>query len=160
MAYAKKHNKICTNYSECPSKGVKRKMYAHGLCLNCYKHAARLAGHLVAGTRMRQPSTPERRREQNFASHILRTYGIDVAEWNRILERQGGGCAVPSCDRLPNRTDHDHSTGAVRGILCHKHNIVLHHDVTATDLRFLADYMNGPAGVGSVGRALPLGERP
>lgn len=56
-------------------------------------------------------------------SHLLRTYGISIEEYNAILERQGGGCAI--CEAKPedgrNRfaVDHCHATGKVRGVLCH-----------------------------------------
>jgi hypothetical protein len=50
--------------------------------------------------------------------------GLTVADYNALLERQGGGCAI--CGRPPKTrrldTDHDHTTGEVRGLLCHRHN--------------------------------------
>ncbi|MGZ4126863.1 MAG: endonuclease VII domain-containing protein [Actinomycetota bacterium] len=49
--------------------------------------------------------------------HLRRKYGIEPTEFDRLLASQSGLCAV--CG-LPNPTqvDHDHRTGAVRGILC------------------------------------------
>lgn len=49
--------------------------------------------------------------------HLQATYGISHDQYDAMLERQGGGCAV--CGK--GRTlvvDHDHDTGKVRGILC------------------------------------------
>jgi|JI10StandDraft_1071094.scaffolds.fasta_scaffold11408_5 hypothetical protein len=53
-------------------------------------------------------------------------HGISPAEYNGMLEAQGGGCAI--CGSPDARTkrkghrplvvDHDHKTGAVRGLLC------------------------------------------
>ena len=47
-------------------------------------------------------------------------------DYSNLLATQGGMCAI--CDRrklIANRTmpvDHDHTTGAVRGILCNRCN--------------------------------------
>jgi hypothetical protein len=52
-------------------------------------------------------------------------YGIDVPDYERILEEQGGGCYVcgkKPTDRRALDIDHDHNTGKVRGLLCSKHN--------------------------------------
>ena len=58
----------------------------------------------------------------------IRMYGIDVADYERMLESQNGGCCI--CGKQPesNRAldiDHDHATGRVRGLLCSKHNRAL-----------------------------------
>lgn len=60
----------------------------------------------------------------------LRIYGLSEAAFLLILESQGGACGI--CRRLldPQRTretqvDHDHRTGKVRGILCHRCNPAL-----------------------------------
>jgi len=51
-------------------------------------------------------------------------YGITLADYNAILERQGFACAICRC-RLPKPglkvhscVDHDHTSDRVRGILC------------------------------------------
>ena len=52
-------------------------------------------------------------------------YGMTLADYDSLLERQGGVCAI--CGGPPNgrgrrysnfAVDHDHKTGAVRGLLC------------------------------------------
>lgn len=55
------------------------------------------------------------------AKTLEKTYGIDTAEYDRLLAVQGGKCAI--CGRKPTgrmrlAVDHDHKTGAVRGLLC------------------------------------------
>jgi hypothetical protein len=54
------------------------------------------------------------------ASHVKRTYGLDYEEYERLLAFQGGRCYV--CGQVPRArrlaVDHDHETGAVRGLLC------------------------------------------
>ena len=51
-------------------------------------------------------------------SRLVRVYGITFEQRNKMLEDQGGVCAI--CLRESNRyaVDHNHTTGVVRGILC------------------------------------------
>lgn len=60
-------------------------------------------------------------------SHAARTekvYGIDAAEYERLLEVQGGRCAI--CRNKPQSVrlavDHSHKTGSVRGLACSRCN--------------------------------------
>jgi len=49
--------------------------------------------------------------------HLRRRYGIGQAEFDELLWRQFGVCAI--CGAAdPQHVDHDHRTGEVRGILC------------------------------------------
>lgn len=54
------------------------------------------------------------------ASHVARTYDLDPQEYQRLLEFQSGRCYI--CGQKPRvrrlAVDHDHETGAVRGLLC------------------------------------------
>lgn len=58
--------------------------------------------------------------------HLRRQFGITLAEYEALLARQGGVCAIcggPQGDTYRGRAreftvDHDHTTGAVRGLLC------------------------------------------
>lgn len=53
-------------------------------------------------------------------------YGITADDYNAMLERQGGVCAICKQPQMALRNgtpcrlsvDHDHVTGAVRGLLC------------------------------------------
>lgn len=60
----------------------------------------------------------------SHASRLEKTYGIDAAEYDRILKAQGGRCAIcrnrPASKRFA--VDHDHKTEDVRGILCKRCN--------------------------------------
>lgn len=58
------------------------------------------------------------RRYGSRKSFLLKLrYGIDEADFDRIVEAQGGLCAV--CRRCPAKhVDHDHETCKIRGILC------------------------------------------
>lgn len=52
----------------------------------------------------------------------LEGYGITVAQWEALFESQGRCCAICRRDKFCGgrgwATDHNHVTGAVRGILC------------------------------------------
>lgn len=65
-------------------------------------------------------ANPGRQREYWVRS----TYGIEPEAFDRMLAEQGGLCAI--CATAPTgqwNIDHDHSTGAVRGLLCSPCNI-------------------------------------
>ncbi|WP_250003924.1 endonuclease VII domain-containing protein [Actinoplanes sp. M2I2] len=49
--------------------------------------------------------------------HLRRRYGIGQADFDEMLWRQFGRCAICRAPD-PQHVDHDHRTGAVRGILC------------------------------------------
>jgi hypothetical protein len=56
--------------------------------------------------------------------HLQRTYGLTEADVAAMLEEQGGVCAI--CRGAePAHVDHDHATGAVRGMLCFRCNAAL-----------------------------------
>ena len=55
--------------------------------------------------------------------HLRRRYGITGADFDAMVEAQGGTCAV--CDGKPEHVDHDHETGKVRGVLCFNCNQAL-----------------------------------
>lgn len=69
--------------------------------------------------------------------------GVTDAEYERLLAAQGGGCAIcgatPKSRRL--HVDHDHKTGRVRGLLCHRCNRWLPNFTTVEWLRRAADYL-------------------
>lgn len=61
-------------------------------------------------------ATPERKRKGRDA-YYQRTYGISADEFDLLLEKQGGVCAI-CAGPDPKHLDHDHATGEIRGILC------------------------------------------
>jgi hypothetical protein len=71
--------------------------------------------------------------------------GVSDADYAAMLTAQGGHCAIcpsePKSRRL--HVDHDHRTGAVRGLLCHRCNRALPTWITAGWLTRAADYLNG-----------------
>jgi hypothetical protein len=93
-----------------------------------------------------------------FRLHIARKFSLTVEQYNEILASQGGVCKIcrKQCDRRRNGltkalaplcVDHDHKTGAVRGLLCSKCNSALglvNDDVET--LRRAIDYLGGVSG--------------
>lgn len=61
-----------------------------------------------------------------YRKHRLKkNFGLSVEEYEEMISAQGGVCAI--CTSPPHKgwslaVDHCHSTGAVRGLLCHKCN--------------------------------------
>ena len=61
-------------------------------------------------------------------SYLRRTYGITIADYDRMFEEQNGVCAICGEARPEERTlhiDHDHETGVIRGLLCFRCNNAL-----------------------------------
>lgn len=61
--------------------------------------------------------------ERHLRENQLRPYRLTPAEFNALRLKQGNACAV--CRSRFTRTphiDHDHATGAVRGLLCGRCN--------------------------------------
>jgi Autographiviridae endonuclease VII len=55
------------------------------------------------------------------ASHQKRKYGLTLDDYQTMLAAQAGGCAIcgaPPSEGQSLHVDHDHDTGAVRGLLC------------------------------------------
>ena len=53
----------------------------------------------------------------------MKKYGIDRGAYLSLQESHGGACAVCRMEQAGGLyIDHDHSTGAVRGLLCQRCN--------------------------------------
>lgn len=66
----------------------------------------------------------------NRNKHLQKKYGITLEDYESILNKQGGVCAL--CGEGPEGSryevlvvDHCHSTGRVRGLLCQQCNLAL-----------------------------------
>lgn len=87
----------------------------HSWCIDCCKTAVSAA-------------TKKRREDPNYRlAESLKKYGLTVDEYHSILASQKGRCYVclkkPEDKRLV--VDHNHDTGEVRGLLCHRCNSAL-----------------------------------
>jgi hypothetical protein len=68
--------------------------------------------------------------QQFREGHLRRVFDLTGAEYQALLDAQGGGCAL--CGRAPRvgrslHVDHNHETGAVRGLLCFRCNVGIGH---------------------------------
>lgn len=59
------------------------------------------------------------------ASRLWHKYGITEAEFTIRREAQGGRCLICLTPEPKLVVDHDHETGKVRGLLCHRCNVGL-----------------------------------
>jgi len=90
----------------------------HGKCKSCYVK------------KQQENYTPEKGRDKN----LRHSYGITIQEYNEMLDYQNGKCATCGTTEPGGRksgrgggtnvfvVDHCHTTGKVRGLLCHSCN--------------------------------------
>ena len=116
----------------------KNSKHHHGKCKTCYVK------------KQQETYDPVKKRDEN----LKRLYGIGLKEYDRLLQEQGGCCAVcggiDPKGRLTGRggsitnfyVDHDHNTGKVRGLLCNTCNRTIGYigDNTGTLTRMI-DYL-------------------
>jgi hypothetical protein len=88
----------------------------------------------VEGRRAYAKANRAANKDQHRNKDFIKKYGIDFAEYQRMLVEQKGVCAC--CERPESRmtdagelrmlsVDHNHTTNAVRGLLCSNCNLVL-----------------------------------
>jgi Recombination endonuclease VII len=80
---------------------------------------------------------------------ISRAHGVPVGTYARLLEIQGGACAICNRSENPGKTrfsfDHDHASGTVRGLLCTLCNQAIGQLQDSPELlRKAADYLEKP----------------
>lgn len=103
-----------------------------------------------------------RSRTNAHSARIGRTYGITAEEYATLLAAQQGACAICGQKRSYRlNVDHDHASGAVRGLLCRLCNgrlLTAARDNPAT-LRSAADYLENPPALAVIGeRLVPVSE--
>ena len=91
-----------------------------------YKHQCRECINARRKRNGRYGETQEQRRKWSLA----KTHGITPEDYDGLLAKQNGTCAIcfsfPLCG--PGRRlhiDHDHKTGVIRGLLCSRCNTAL-----------------------------------
>lgn len=106
-------------------------------CMRAYKRA------------WRATKTPEERREINRRERMSIKYGMTPADYDAKFAEQGGACAICRTEGRVSRTgkdrlgvDHNHTTNAVRGLLCDHCNRALGMmEENPAWLRAAADYL-------------------
>lgn len=74
--------------------------------------------------RQRYAENPDKYRSQMYKHR----YGVELEEYDRMFAEQDGVCAIckqASSDTRRLAIDHNHTTGAVRGLLCIKCNSMI-----------------------------------
>lgn len=71
-----------------------------------------------------------RNRGDKWAYHIKRKYGITPVQYDEMLSRQKGKCAICGKSNRHNKQgrfniDHCHLTGVIRGLLCWECNVAI-----------------------------------
>ena len=91
----------------------------------------------------------ERHHGSTRNKHLRDRYGIDDADVQRMVEEQGGFCAICLVGK-PEHVDHDHATGKIRGILCFNCNGGLGQFKDRADvLRNAVTYLEASGGAAS-----------
>lgn len=82
-----------------------------------------------ARSRAWRKANPERQRTHSRRHHLRRKFGLTLEAYDDLLAGQGGRCGIcETTDTAPWDwfcVDHDHDTGAVRGLLCHPCNVAI-----------------------------------
>ncbi len=71
--------------------------------------------------RRRPTSTAAQRHKWNLS----RRYGMSLHDFNTMRQTQRNLCAICEEMMAKPKVDHDHITGKVRGLLCHRCNLLL-----------------------------------
>ena len=105
-----------------------RKHYGRGMCRACWKADYRQQ-HPIQEAIYAARYNAKRQASGSWRGNVYkRNFGISLEDYEELLEKQGGVCAIcknkcPSGRRLA--VDHDHVTKRVRGLLCCNCNRVL-----------------------------------
>lgn len=65
-----------------------------------------------------------------WKSHLKKTYNLTLEQYDEMICQQGYRCAACKSEDTGRKSDHwtvdhDHVTGKVRGLLCHRCNVAL-----------------------------------
>ena len=132
------------------------KRYAQDPVLKAKKQEWRQQYQHTEGFRKKYNAWRSEHRRKNrrkyFGYQMKHYYGITVAEYDTIYDRQGGCCALCGISKPRGyettakisgfHIDHDHATGKVRGILCGKCNVALGKYEKMAQNPKLIEYLN------------------
>jgi hypothetical protein len=104
--------------------------------------------------RQREYAESGKKKVSDRKSHLKRKYGLSLEQYDAMLAAQGGVCAICHQPRPEERTlhvDHDHATGAIRGLLCFTCNNALGDFRDSAELfHAAADYLDRDADMTSL----------
>lgn len=86
---------------------------------------------------VRNPKKRQAKWRQDHLRETLRQFKVTQAEFDAMLEAQGGVCKIcggPPIGKTRLSIDHDHQTNKVRGLLCDRCNVGLAQFQEKTDL--------------------------
>ena len=109
-------------------------------------------------TRLWRLANPEKERLARRKNKLRSTYGLSLDEYNAMFKAQSGVCKICGKPEIKMQkrgsdtnltpeslhVDHDHATGAIRGLLCYRCNTALGKFDDRPDLlRKAAKYVEG-----------------
>lgn len=115
------------------------------ICKACNRSTA------VAALQRRRIKFPYSPRETR--TRLLKyLYGISVEDTDRLYQLQKGACAICKVSDKKLCLDHNHATGAVRGLLCNNCNFALGHikespDIAQSLIEYIHKHSKSPASV-------------
>ena len=129
-------------------------------------------GVVLVGRQKLYCTDPVCKRTAARAAHLQKTYGISLADWDRIWEFQGKRCAI--CKREPKikpdgteetfHLDHEHAqgqSGPIRGIVCPYDNTRIIGRLKSHErAQALADYLREPPATRALQREVWAPGRP
>ena len=133
-AYYRANKERAAETARAYQEANKERIREHRRNYRMNEEAKAIRAEWIASNRDRVKANNKRDRERNADTRRNRDfvvkYGITIDDYYRMFDEQGGVCAV--CFRPPNAgrrmaVDHDHNTGAIRGLLCNSCNLALGH---------------------------------
>ncbi len=101
---------------------------AHAAEVRAYRKAYRAAhrDEMLRKDKLRSAKNYSLTKDWRFVQRLRSLYGLSLAEYETMLLAQGGVCKICGTPKPggPGHfpVDHDHVTGKVRGLLCHRCN--------------------------------------